>query len=52
MDEALELALLCILASACILAAWAVGHPWFVAVFAAEAAWALFMAVYRSMPPD
>jgi hypothetical protein len=34
----------------CIAVASAVSHRLFVAVFAAEAVWALFMAVYRSMP--
>jgi hypothetical protein len=47
-----ELSLLCILACACFATAWTVSHPLFVSVFAAEAVWALFMAVYVSMPPD
>ena len=47
-----ELALLCILACACIAFATAFGRPLFIAVFTVEAAWAFFMAVYRSMPPD
>ena len=48
----LELSLLCVLACACIALATAFDRPLFIAVFAVEAAWALFMAVYRSMPPD
>jgi hypothetical protein len=47
-----ELALLCVLACACIALATAFGRPLFIAIFAVEAAWALFMAVYRSVPPD
>jgi hypothetical protein len=47
-----DLALLCVLACACIALATAFGRPLFIAIFAVEAAWALFMAVYRSMPPD
>jgi hypothetical protein len=52
MGETLDLVLLCILACACFAAAWTVSHPLFVSVFAAEAVWALFMAVYVSMRPD
>jgi hypothetical protein len=46
-----ELSVLCILACACFVAAWTVSHPLFVAVFAAEAVWALSEALYLS-PPD
>jgi hypothetical protein len=47
-----ELASLCILASICLAFAGVLASPWLVAVFAAEAVWALFMAVYVSMPSD
>jgi hypothetical protein len=47
-----ELALLCIIACVCTALALLLGYAWFVAIFAAEAVWALFMAVYPLMPPD
>jgi hypothetical protein len=47
-----ELSLLCVIACACIALAAAFGRPLFIALFAVEAVSALFMAVYRSMPPD
>ena len=47
-----ELVLLCIIAASSGMLAWALDEPLFVAVFTAETVWALFMAVYLSLPPD
>lgn len=44
--------MLCILACVCAALAWANEDRLFVAVFATEAAWALFEAVYLSMPVE
>jgi hypothetical protein len=47
-----ELVLLSIIAAFSGMLAWALDDPLFVAVFTAETVWALFMAVYLSLPPD
>jgi hypothetical protein len=45
-----ELLLLCIIAAISGTLAWELDEPIFVALFAAEAVWALFMAAYLSKP--